>query len=367
MDAFQTLEEATTAWQEDQASLSAMGINLDEVRGYLPKPWKTNYELAMDSAPALTTTTANSAIPSFLTTYMDPTVIETLFAPLVAAEILGERKEGNWVQDTVVFLQVERTGEVTSYGDYSENGLAGANTNFPQRQNYIFQTVVQYGDRELERAGLAKLNWAAEQNKAAAWALNNFQNLSYCYGIGNLQNFGIINAPGLSAPLTPALKAAGGNAWIVNNVVVATANEIYDDILSMFIELVNQSAGTIKMDTPMVLALSPVSQAALAQVNSFNVDVSDLLKKNFPKIRIQPIIQFQAKSTSNPQGNLGGNLVQLIAENVEGQKTGFCAFSEKMKTMPLIRAMSSYRQKMYAGTWGTVVWQPFAFAQLLGV
>jgi hypothetical protein len=363
---FHNLKDAIEAWREDAAHLANYGIHADEVKAYLPEPWKRNVELAYDAAPALTTT-ANASIPSILTTFLDPTQIEILFAPLTATEILGERREGNWVQDTVMFLVTEKTGEVSSYGDYSEDGLSGANTNYPQRQNYIFQTIVQYGDRELERAGLAKLNWASEQNKAAAWAINNFQNLSYFYGIAGLQNFGMINAPGLSAPLTPALKAAGGNAWIVNNVVVATANEIYDDILSLFIELVNQSAGNIKMDTSMVLALSPLSQAALAQVNSFNVDVSDLLKKNFPKIRIVTAIQYQAKSTANPQGNVGGNLVQLYAENVEGQKTGFCAFSEKMKTMPLIRGMSSYRQKMYAGTWGAVIWQPFAVAQMLGV
>lgn len=366
MPKFNSVAEARTAWSEDREELALRGVNVDDVTMYLPERWKHNVELAMDEAPGLSTS-PNSAIPSILTTAIDPTVIEILFAPLEGANIVGERREGNWIQDVVMFLQVERTGEVSSYGDYSENGLAGANTNFPQRQNYVFQTIVQYGDRELARAGLAKLNWAAQQNASAAWALNNFQNLSYFYGIKSLENYGLINAPGLSAPLTPAPKAAGGTAWIVNNVVVATANEIYDDILSLFIELVDQSGGNIKMDTPMVLALSPQSQAALAQVNSFNVDVSDLLKKNFPKIRIQPAIQYQAKSAANPQGNLGGNLVQLIAENVEGQKTAFCAFSEKMKTMPLIRAMSSYRQKMYAGTWGAVVWQPFAFAQLLGV
>lgn len=363
---FNTLEEARDAWVEDQPLLSSYGITIDEGRSYMPESWKRNYELAMDAAPTLVTT-PNATIPSILTTFIDPTVIEVLFAPLAATEIIGERKEGNWVMDTIMFLQIEHTGEVSSYGDYSEDGLAGANSNFPQRQNYIFQTIVQYGDRELERAGLAKFNWASELNRAAAWTLNNFQNFSYFYGIAGLQNFGLINAPGLSAPLTPALKAWGGNAWINNNVVVATANEIYEDILSMFIVLVNQSGGNIKMDTPMVLALGPIAQAALAQVNSFNVDVSDLLKKNFPNIRVQPAVQYNARSTANPQGNVAGNLVQLIAENVEGQKTAFCAFSEKMKTMPLIRAMSSYRQKMYAGTWGAVVWQPFAVSQMVGV
>jgi hypothetical protein len=366
MQTFQNLQDASAAWAGDRRFLAEYGIHMDEVQGYMPESWKRDVELAMDEAPALTTS-PNAAIPSILTTYIDPTVIEVLFSPLTATEIVAERREGNWVMDTVMFMQVERTGEVSSYGDFSENGMSGANTNFPQRQNYIFQTIVQYGDRELERAGLAKLNWASEQNKAAAWAINNFQNLSYFYGIKGLENFGLINQPGLSAPLTPALKAAGGNAWIQDGVVVATANEIYDDLLSMFIALVEQSGGLIKMDSELIVALSPKSQAALAQVNSFNVDVADLLKKNFPKIRFVTAIQYGAKSTANPQGNVGGELVQMYCPTVEGQKTAITAYSEKMKTLPLIRAMSSYRQKMYAGTWGAVIFQPFAVSQMLGV
>ncbi len=60
--------------------------------------------------------------------------------------------------------------------------------------------------------------------------------------------------------------------------------------------------GLIEADTKMVLAMSPASEGALTQTNSFNVNVFDLLKKNFPNIRVETAIQYGVTSTSNPQG-----------------------------------------------------------------
>jgi len=78
-------------------------------------------------------------------------------------------------------------------------------------------------------------------------------------------------------------------------------------------------------------------------------------------------VQYGAVSTSNPQGIVGGNLLQLIADEVEGQETGFCAFNEKLRAHPIIRALSAFKQKKTQGTWGAVVRQPFAITQMLGV
>jgi hypothetical protein len=95
--------------------------------------------MAQDAQPALITT-SNSGIPAFLSTYIDPKLIEILVAPMKAAEIVGEEiKKGDWTTETAMFPVVESTGETSSYGDYSNNGVAGANTNFPQRQSYHYQ------------------------------------------------------------------------------------------------------------------------------------------------------------------------------------------------------------------------------------
>jgi len=266
-----------------------------------------------------------------------------------------------------MFPVVEHIGEVTSYGDFSESGHAGANTNWPQRQAYLFQTVKEYGERELELAGLARINWVTEIDQAAATALNKFSNLSYFFGVLGLQNFGLLNDSNLTASLTPGVKAAGGTKWVSSGAIVATANEIYLDIETVFIQLVAQSQGLVDRETRMTLALSPQNEAALTATNSFNVNVTDLLKKNFPNLDVISAIQYQQISSSNPQGIAAGNLMQLIAHELEGQDTGYAAFNEKMRAHPIVRAMSSFKQKLTAGTWGTVLRMPVAIASMLGI
>jgi hypothetical protein len=66
-----------------------------------------------------------------------------------------------------MFPIVEETGEVSSYGDFNNNGRAGVNFNYPAFQSYLFQTIVKYGEREIERAGLMRINYVGELTGAA--------------------------------------------------------------------------------------------------------------------------------------------------------------------------------------------------------
>jgi hypothetical protein len=359
-------QEALAAWRADRAMLEARGVILPEVVTYTADEWKHNSQMALDAMPAMTTV-ANAGVPAMLTTMVDPDIIRILFAAEKAAEIFGENKKGTWLDETMMFPVVEHVGEVTSYGDYATGGHAGANTNWPQRQSYRYQVVKEYGELEMDRAGLAKINWVGEIDKAAATTMSRFQNLSYFFGTAGLQNYGLLNEPSLSASLTPAPKAYGGTAWISSGVIMATANEIYLDIESMFIQLVSQTAGGINRESKMTLAMSPTSEAALTATNSFNVNVSDLLKKNFPNITIKTAVQYGTVSAANPNGIAAGNLCQLIADSIDGQDTGYCAYNEKMRAFPVVRGLSSFQQKVMGGTWGCILRMPMAVASMVGL
>ncbi len=365
---YNTLQDARTAWLSDVARFEALGaIASTDCIGYLPEPFRRDFRLAMDAQPTLATV-QNSAIPALLTTFMDPQVYEILFSPNNSVKILGEQKKGTWLDDTAMFPTIEHVGEVSSYGDFAENGHASANTNWPQRQNYIYQSIIELGEREIERAGLARINWVSENQQAMVTVLNKFQNFMYFFGISGLQNYGLTNDPNLSAALTPATKAAGGVTWFTaGGAVNATANEVYNDIVALFAKLVAQSQGLIDQKSKMVLAISPGSEVALTFTNTFNVNVEDLLKKNFPGLRIENAVQYGAVTTSNPQGQAAGNMLQMVAETVEGQQSGTCAFSEKLRAGRVINALSSWKQKQTQGGWGAVLRQPFAFAQMVGV
>ena len=322
--------------------------------------------LALDAQPALSTT-PNSDIPAFLTTIVDPQVYEVIFTPLKGAEILDEVKKGSWLDDTVMFPYIEATGEVSSYGDYSNNGMSNVNPNFPQRQAYLYQTFVQYGEREMERADVARLSWASANQKAAVGILNRYGNLTYHFGVSGLANYGLTNEPGLTAALSPAPKANGGVQWVKNGVINATPNEIYNDFLAMVQQIQNQTGGTVDDNDEMRLVYPNTISTAFTTANTFNTKIKELILENYPNVKFVKDPLYGAVSTSNPQGITGGNMVQLWVRKLENRDVGYVAFNEKLRTHRIIFEASSFKQKMTQGTWGAVIRYPLAASQMIGV
>jgi hypothetical protein len=316
-------------------------------------PWRRSFQLAMDAQPGLVTA-VNGGIPAFLTNYIDPEVIRVLFAPMRAAEIYGETKKGDWTTLSTQFPIIEPTGETSSYGDFNNNGSTGANVNWVPRQSYTFQTISQWGERELDMYGVAKINYASEISIASAFVLAKFLNKSYFFGVGALANYGGINDPNLIAPITPGVKAAGGLTW-----AAGTSQEIYADVLRLFGQLQTQMAGLVPdLDAKMVLAISPTLAVSLMKVSTFNITAKSTLMENFPNLEIRTAPEF---STA------GGELAQLILKDVDGVQTTYAAFTEKMRAHPVIPDLSAFKQKKSAGTWGTIIRRPIAVAQMLGM
>jgi hypothetical protein len=310
-----------------------------------------SYDSAFDAQPQLVTA-VNAGIPSLFTTYVDPKIIEILVRPTKAAELYGETKKGTWVSDTAMFLLAERTGEVASYGDFSQDGMSNANVNFPQRQSYHYQTNTRWGERELARAAEAKIDWANQVNMGSVLALNKFQNLTYLFGVANLQCYGGTNDPALPAPIAPTSSWYGADAAV-----------IYADVLRLVQEMIGQGNGLVDAETNYTMGISPDNVTNFNNTNQFNVNVFDQIKKNFPNLKIVTVPEFAI----NGGGRVGGTeLVQLIADNVEGQRTVESAFTEKMRAHAMVVKTSSWEQKKSQGTWGTVIYRPAFFAQMLG-
>jgi hypothetical protein len=186
---------------------SKFGIVAPMVRGLLEEhEVAMDHSIAMDALPQLVTQ-GNTGIPAFLTNYLDPEMIRILVTPNKAAKIIGEVKKGDWTTQTAMFPVVESTGQVTSYGDFNAGGSVGENINWVNRQSYLFQTVTQWGELELERAGQAKINYAANLNIASTLLLDKFMNNCYFYGVSGLLNYGLLNDPSLPASISPVIKS----------------------------------------------------------------------------------------------------------------------------------------------------------------
>ena len=207
-----------------------------------------------------------------------------------------------------------------------------------------------YKRQELERAGLARLDWVSQQQVSNALALAKQENDVYFYGVGNLQNYGLITSPDLPPAITPSFS------WLTS--ASATANTIYQDIVRMFIQLQAQTNGVLQMDAPMVLALSPQNAVVLKEITQYNTNsVEVLIKQNFPNIRIETAIQYATAS---------GQLVQLFCEELEGQRTVECIFSSKMRAHQMVIGSSSWSQKRSSSAFGTIWYRPMLCCSMLG-
>lgn len=309
-------------------------------------------DLAMDALPSLISV-SNGGVPAFLTSFVDPKLIEVVVAPMKAAQIIGENKKGDWTSTTTLFPVIESAGEVSSYDDYSNNGVVTANVNWPQRQSYHYQAVTMWGERQLAQMGTGRIDWANRLSISSALIMNKFQNKTYFFGVTGLQNYGLLNDPNLNTPITPLTKAAGGFTW-----ANATALEIFADALALFGQLQAQLLGNLEQDAKMVLALSPAMMVNLAKLTPFNVPVIKMLKDAFPNLRIETAVEYATAS---------GQLVQLIVEQVDGQEVAYGAFTEKMRAHPVVIDLSAFKQKKSGGTWGAIILMPVAIAGLLGV
>lgn len=335
------------------AASGRYGIILPGAREYLKPEFAGNYALAMDAQPAMVTT-GNSGIPAYFTNYVDPELIRVLVTPMKASEIIGEVKKGDWTTLTAQFPVVESTGETSSYGDFNNNAMTSANVNWVPRQSYHYQTHTRWGERELDMYGAARIGYAAELNVASALTLNKFQNKSYFYGIQGLENYGLLNDPSLPPSITPIpLDTSGAVKWASKD-----GQGVYDDIAKLFGQLVAQTKGLIERDAAMTLGMSPTSEVNLTKTNTYNVNVTDQLKKNFPNLRVITAVEYTTEA---------GEMVQLIADKLGETDTAYAAFTEKMRAHAVVVEESSWRQKKSGGTWGAIIRQPLAIASMLGV
>jgi hypothetical protein len=329
---------------------------------FLPDEFRRDYTLsdkimmALDAQPALVTT-PSAGVPFFATTFVDPDVVRVLQTPNKGAEILGEKKLGDWTTTTAQFQIVENTGRVVGYGDFNDDGNTNVNTDFAFRQSFSYQTIVEYGDKATELAGLAKLNYVSEMKLSATKVMDKFADYSYHFGIAGLQSYGIINDPNLSAALTPSTKAAGGTKWVNNGIVVASPNEITVDVQALVAQLISQSPGYIDPAEEIVMVGPPIIALALGSTNSFGLTAQQMLDKVFKLTVI----------TDPRYATAAGNLIQLWAKSYDGNDVGFCGFGEKLREFPVVRELSASKQKVAGTTFGAIIKYPLAAAQMLGV
>lgn len=333
--------------------LKQYGFVFNGYQGFIDKA-----NLAQMAMDASLLTPPNSGIPVEYTAFLDPAIIRILNAPRRARKIVGERKIGDWTTPYVRFTQIEQTGFVQPYDDYADNGKSDINPTFPTRDNYVFETTIEYGDRETDIASRAKFNLVSEKQVSAATTIDLAMNRFYFYGVAGLQNFGLLNDPNLPNALTPVNGASGQKTWPTK-----TAVERYNDILALVADLADRSKGYIDENSRLKLVISPARSPLLLGTSDLMANsVKALLKEGLPNL---DVVIAPEMSTD------AGEMMMLFADVVDADdtanKVADLVFSEKMRAGRVVPYLSHFKQKYSAGTFGAVIFQPFAVASMLGI
>ena len=301
--------------------------------------------IAMDSYVGGTALTApNAGIPAMLSTFLSPKWIEFYTSPIRIAEAYQEKQFGDRVTTNIAIPTFELYGEASSYGDFNDNGMSNSNENYEYRQPYAYQTNIKIGEIAEERAAAAKFSLVERQIQSTSLTLNKTQSSVYLYGVAGLKNYGTLNDPDL-------LPSTVGANW-----AILDSLGLYNEVLKLFAQLVDQSKGIVQETDAMTLVLPPKMIARLLASNEFGLNALKYIKDNMPNLKIVSVPEYSTDT---------GEMVQLSKDEYMGQPTIHLGFVDKLRTHAVEVKTSGFLQKRSQATIGAIIYYPVLVANML--
>lgn len=348
--------------------LKSLGISSPHAVGVMPYHRDASGRIVTDYAKvtqgkiaqdAALSTAKNVGVPAALVTYIDPQVTTILFGAMNATKLFNETKKGDWADSFMQFPVEEVVGDVTPYSDFTNNVTSEVNYEFPTRENFIFQTTLKYGERELATGAKARLEFAGAKQRGAANILARAHNRFYLYGVAGKQNYGALNDPNLPESVTPV--SVGGKSTWADKTAANTdqmANIVFNDIAKLINELIKNNAGNVDASCKFRLAVASDRATYLQMPNAFGLTALDLLKSNYPNLEVLYLPELTTEA---------GSMLYLTVPELFGEVTAECAYSEKMRFGNVEAYSTSWVQKAIGGTWGCVIRRPHLIATMLGI
>lgn len=348
--------------------LKAKGIYVEGAKGVMAYDTvngkiKTNLSktaLAMDSALQ---TTPNVGYPASFFQYIDPQIVEILFGVTNANKIAPEVKQGSWADEYYTYTAEEATGDVTAYSDRTENVTTEVNYNFQTREQARFETIIQYGNLETDKANQAKIALASRKQIAGANIIARKQNQFYLYGVSGKINYGLLNDPNLNASINPNSITIGGSTYTtwadkVAKDASSAGNHVFNDVLKLWSELSSKNGGNIDQNERIILAVSNAVVSYLSAPNQFGLTAMQMIKDNFPNLEV---VQLPELSTQ------AGEQIKLIVPSLYGVDTVNLVYSDKFRALQVVQTVSGWKQKLVGTSYGAVVKRSSLIATMTGV
>ena len=348
--------------------LKAKGIYVEGAKGVMAYDTvngkiKTNLSktaLAMDSALQ---TTPNVGYPASFFQYIDPQIVEILFGVTNANKIAPEVKQGSWADEYYTYTAEEATGDVTAYSDRTENVTTEVNYNFQTREQARFETIIQYGNLETDKANQAKIALASRKQIAGANIIARKQNQFYLYGVSGKINYGLLNDPNLNPSINPNSITVGGSTYTtwadkVAKDASSAGNHVFNDVLKLWSELSSKNGGNIDQNERIILAVSNAVVSYLSAPNQFGLTAMQMIKDNFPNLEV---VQLPELSTQ------AGEQIKMIVPSLYGVDTVNLVYSDKFRALQVVQTVSGFKQKLVGTSYGAVVKRSSLIATMTGV
>lgn len=311
--------------------------------------------LGMDAAVTL----PNAGVAAEFLQNMDRRFIDVFFAEKTADKIGTKYKGGDWEMAIYRAMIRESVGTTRPYSDYSEEQNVNANINYLTRYVYRLELVKQWGDLQIAENARALNDYVNSINVAASNIISADLNSIFFYGVEGVQNFGILNEPGMPTPLTPA---SIGTTPARVKWQDKTLQEIVVDLTTMLSNLYMQGQGIINQNTRLRLAMPPSILPILqGKISDFGYSSLQWIKDNLGNAIIDDVVLVPEFATD------AGNFVMLWAPEINGSETINHVFGELYKSHGVHRRTSSYSEKVSASDFGAVVRHGFAIVSMLGV
>lgn len=321
------------------------------------RQWITADNMPQILQDAALITQPNSTVPVEMLAYIDPTVIEIMTAPRNARELYSEEKRGDWTTPYFKWRAKEITGNTSAYSDFGQFGASGVNNEWHTREQYRFQTIIQYGDLEQDMASQVKINLAADKQRSAATIIDIDANKFYLLGVSGKEIYGVLNDPNLPAAVTP-ISVGGVTAWATKDAIAR-----YNDITQkLFKALVEQLGGLVDHKSKLKFAMSPGTMLLLSSPTSLGITTMKMLEDYFPNAEFVSLVQLGADYAPS-----ASETIMVIAPEVLGNQTGLLGFGEKIRMGRIVPSLSSFAQKVTGTTYGGVIRVPAAVAQMTGI
>ena len=329
--------------------LDALGVN------------ENVYNTGMDAEAPYISGGVSARQPLF-TKYL-PGVVSDLTTVRKIDTLVGQLTVGSYLDQDVMQMIQERTGEAKSYSEGTQIPYTSYATSYERRDLVKFVIGTKSDMISDGRMSLTGVNPEQVKMSAAVTGLEIVRNQVAFNGFtdGENKTYGFLNDPNLPAPITLPNGASTKPEWV--NKTLAEKQKDFNNAVS---SLMNTTGGNFDptMDN-FTLALALSVAGTLNDTNEYGISMTSWINDTYPKCRVVYVPEFNGV-------NGGANVFYMYVENMKLNSSDNGSVidgivTEKFMSIGKAQEIGGYKEGFINAIGGVLVKRPYAIYRATGV